>query len=676
MTSSGGWGSEGQYGPGGAGHDPYADDEYADWQGRADEGDGGGGYAGSGSHDGYDEYDEAGEYYDGPDQYSAPGQLPGESFYPAQRQLPAEPYSMPGRPGDPYDFQDFGGTGQGRHAEGGGYGAADDDWRGPAGGAQTDHGSQYGYGDGSDVRGRHSAPSYDADSYGADPYPYGGDTPRHGGSNTGSFGRDSGSFGQPDARSYGLPDAGAYGRPDSGPYGVPDDPYGQPDSRPYGQPDSRPYGQPDSRPYGQADTGSWPPDSGSWRQSTALPTGSDGYAGWQDDPDGAKDWGSDADDDDWDDDARGGLLSSRFGRGGGGNDGRRDRRARRWPRRVVVSAIVVVAVLVLGIGGNYAYQHVHGWLSNRYGDYSGSGYGSVKVVAPQGSNLTALGPTLLKDGVIKALRPFDNAARTAPNATSFQPGTYTLRLHMNSTIAVQWLLSGKHRTVNTFTVFPGERASLVATKLAKQTGLPLNQFTALIEHPTAALGLPKWGEKTAEGFLYPDTYTLGPHEPALQILQTMVTNFKTKVGPLNLPALAASKSVTPLQALTAASLIQDEGGRLSDFPKISRVIWNRIQKGMRLQFDSTVFYAMGKYGTYVKTNAEKNFPSPYNTYLHTGLPPGPISSPSVAAIEASLHAPAHSCLLYFITDIHTKPPTTHFTCSYSQFQHWQLQFEG
>jgi len=217
-------------------------------------------------------------------------------------------------------------------------------------------------------------------------------------------------------------------------------------------------------------------------------------------------------------------------------------------------------------------------------------------------------------------------------------------------------------------------------RLAKQSGLPLSQFTALIDHPTSALGLPKWGEKTAEGFLFPDTYTLAPHESALQVLQTMVSNFKTKVASLHVPALAASKSVTPLQALTAASLIQDEGGNLSDFPKISRVIWNRIQKGMPLQFDSTVFFAMGTYPTpthaYV-SKAQEHYPSPYNTYLHTGLPPGPISSPSLAAISASLHAPHGQCWLYFITDLRGKAPhTTYFTCSLSRLQQWQKQFQG
>ncbi len=96
---------------------------------------------------------------------------------------------------------------------------------------------------------------------------------------------------------------------------------------------------------------------------------------------------------------------------------------------------------------------------------------------------------------------------------------------------------------------------------------------------------------------------------------------------------------------------------------------------MPLQFDSTVFYAMGTYGTYVKTTQQKNFQSPYNTYLHTGLPPGPIGNPGLAAIKAALHPP-HGGWLYFITDTRHKPYKTYFTASFSQFQQWQQEFQG
>ena len=84
-----------------------------------------------------------------------------------------------------------------------------------------------------------------------------------------------------------------------------------------------------------------------------------------------------------------------------------------------------------------------------------------------------------------------------------------------------------------------------------------------------------------------------------------------------------------------ASLVQAEGGRLSDYPKIARVIYNRLAHGMPLQLDSTVLYGLNKYGI-LASDKDLTSPSPYNTYKHKGLPPGPIDSPGAAAIQAVL----------------------------------------
>ena len=96
-----------------------------------------------------------------------------------------------------------------------------------------------------------------------------------------------------------------------------------------------------------------------------------------------------------------------------------------------------------------------------------------------------------------------------------------------------------------------------------------------------------------------------------------------------------------------ASLVQAEGGRLSDYPKIARVIYNRLAHGMPLQLDSTVLYGLNKFGI-LATDKDLTSPSPYNTYKHKGLPPGPIDSPGAAAIHAVLH-PVPGPWLYFVT---------------------------
>jgi len=125
----------------------------------------------------------------------------------------------------------------------------------------------------------------------------------------------------------------------------------------------------------------------------------------------------------------------------------------------------------------------------------------------------------------------------------------------------------------------------------------------------------------------------------------MVRRFDQEAAQVHLTTAAPGVHLTPTQVIVVASLVQAEGGRVQDYPKIARVVYNRLANGMKLQFDSTVFYGLGKYGTSA-TSAEINTPGPYNTYLHTGLPPGPIDSPGNAAIQAALH-PTAGNWLYF-----------------------------
>jgi len=404
----------------------------------------------------------------------------------------------------------------------------------------------------------------------------------------------------------------------------------------------------------------------------ALPAASSdaagGYADWRDDPV----------DDDWEDDAGGGLLSRRFGRGGGRDAGDGGGRAGgRRPRRVRGKAAFVAAILTVAfltsIAAAFGYEYVHTWISNRYGDYSGAGTGKVQITVTQGDTLAGLGPQLLSKGVIEALRPYDTAAAAASG--TLQPGVYRLHHHMNSAIAVTYLLNSKYRSDIKVTIIEGTRASAIAATLAKQTGIKGSDFLKLINHPPASLGLPTWAAgTTAEGFLFPDTYSILPKESALQILQTMVREFNSKVASINLASEAPKVSTTPWHVLIVASLAQAESGP-DDFGKVARVAWNRLGQHMALHFDSTVFYGLGIPGNQnaAATSAQINKDTPYNTYMHPGLPPGPIGNPGLKAIQAALHPP-HGLWVYFITDL--KTGKTYFTASYAQFQQWQKKFQS
>jgi UPF0755 protein len=145
----------------------------------------------------------------------------------------------------------------------------------------------------------------------------------------------------------------------------------------------------------------------------------------------------------------------------------------------------------------------------------------------------------------------------------------------------------------------------------------------------------------------------------------MVHQFDAEARQVDLAAAAKAGQLTESHVIIAASLIQAEGGKTSDFPKIAEVIYNRLNRGMKLQLDSTVFYAMNKFGIQA-TSQDLRTNSPYNTYLHTGLPPTPIDSPGAAAINAALH-PAHGNLLYFVT-VDPKNKITKFTSSATVFE--------
>lgn len=706
------------------GHERY--DDYPDDSGQWPAGDDAdGGRPGAGRHSAPNGYGDRGGYpgeadYDDAAGYGRPGY--GQAGYDqsgyGQGDYHQAGYDQSGYNQAGYDQSgyDQGGYDQGGYDQSGydqgGYDRAGHDRAGhPRGGYDQGGRDQSGYGPGapdpyrderygrerypdgdpapdeSGVQGWSGIGRHDSGSHRRDGYPAGGqsydpaDTGSHRWADTGSFdAADSGSFDMADSASFDRPgpgpydpaDSAAFDRPDSGSHSRPgDDPYGSRDAR---APSSM--FQPLPEPSASSRHGG--------RNSDDRKVGGRGrhgepdvFASWPDDPDREQAWDVDDPDSDWNSDDDSGLLS-RFGRDGdGGGKGRKSRKSRggrpRKGRGRAASLISVLLVLaVLGAAGGAGYYYVHSWIVHRYGDYTGSGSGNVNVIVPNGASLEQLGSVLLKDHVILALRPYDQAAGTAKNASSLQPGTYKLHLHMSAALAVQALLSGKTRLANTVIVLPDSRAKDIATLLAKRTGIPVSQFLAIIDHPQASLGLPSWaGSSNAEGFLFPDTYTLAPHETALQILQAMVADFNRHVGPLNLPAAAKKVFTTPYHVLIVASLVQAEAGRFEDYGKVSRVAWHRLELGWKLQFDSSVLYGLGKYGTRADS-AELAVNTPYNTYMHAGLPPGPIGSPQLLAIQAALH-PTPGPWLYFVSD--TKTGVTYFTSSIVQFHKWVQEFE-
>jgi UPF0755 protein len=242
---------------------------------------------------------------------------------------------------------------------------------------------------------------------------------------------------------------------------------------------------------------------------------------------------------------------------------------------------------------------------------------------------------------------------------------------MNATQAFNLLLKPSSRIQVKVTIPEGLRESQIIAALGQGSGIPPSDYKQALRN-TAALGLPSYAQGNPDGYLFPATYEIQPGMSATDVLKVMVKAFDQEAASVNLTRAAARRHLTPAEAIVVASLAQAEGGKVSDFPKITRVIYNRLAAGMPLQLDSTVLYALHRYGI-LASDQQLNVRSPYNTYKHKGLPPGPIDSPGDAAIRAALH-PAQGNWLYFVT-VNPKTKKTVFTSSQAEFNQLRAQLQ-
>ena len=393
--------------------------------------------------------------------------------------------------------------------------------------------------------------------------------------------------------------------------------------------------------------------------------GHPGYEGYVDDPrdlDMAPDQGQDPGDHApsggwypgdgephaWADGGDGGLLpgldqSQAAPRGGkGGGSAGRARKGRRRVRTILLVLLAVFVVFVAAVGG-VGYHYYREYIDPP--DFAGPGTGSVVVQILPGQTAETIGATLASKDVVASARAFYNAAKDNPQGSALEPGYYSVHRHMKASLALALLLKPSARVQTKITIPEGFRVAQIIALLGKQTG-NLQGYQQAIEHP-ADLGLPSFANGKPEGYLFPATYLIQPKTSPAAVLQGMVAKFKQNAQSIGLPAAAAKAQESEAGIITVASLIEAEGKRPQDLAKIAEVIYNRLNMTpqVKLELDTTVLYAMSLAH---KNGFSINFPSPYNTYLHAGLPPGPIDNPGNAAIQAALH-PAHGNLLFFLT---------------------------
>ncbi|HLS33959.1 MAG TPA: endolytic transglycosylase MltG [Brevibacterium sp.] len=322
----------------------------------------------------------------------------------------------------------------------------------------------------------------------------------------------------------------------------------------------------------------------------------------------------------------------------------RARRRRRMLRRRRTTTIVVAAVLVLGIGGIVAVSVTGGAVQEVFGgsdDYEGPGGEPVVVEVLPGTSTTQIANQLVEQDVIKSSRPFIREAEERD--ASFQARTYSMRSQMSSAAAVEAMMNPESAPQ---VVIPEGLALVEIQARMIESGMSEDEVTAAIEDKTPAdYGLDV-DAPNLEGYLFPATYDVSPGDTAEAIVQEMVDRTAHEIEDADI-ALDEAHEI-----LTLASLVEIEAPADPEVRrKVARVFLNRTGDDSRtdglLQSDATIAYIHGARDDLTTTAEEREDDNPYNTYMHPGLPPGPVNSPGREAVDAAMD-PADGDWQYFV----------------------------
>ncbi|MGW7257691.1 endolytic transglycosylase MltG [Streptomyces sp. NPDC054834] len=215
----------------------------------------------------------------------------------------------------------------------------------------------------------------------------------------------------------------------------------------------------------------------------------------------------------------------------------------------------------------------------------------------------------------------------------------------------------------------GSRANQVYEAVDKALDLPTGTTRKSIGK--AGLKLPNEAQGNPEGYLYPATYPIHEKATPQSLLQFMVDTANQKFNRAPVAAGAQHNAMNVYQTVTIASIIQAEAASKAEMGKVARVIYNRLQRGMPLQMDSTINYALDRRSVRTSTD-DTRIESPYNSYQRMGLPPTPIDNPGAEAMRAAIN-PEPGDWLYFVT---VKPGDTRFTTDYAEHQRNVAEFNA
>ncbi len=388
-------------------------------------------------------------------------------------------------------------------------------------------------------------------------------------------------------------------------------------------------------------------ETGRRRALPPRPAEETGAGDWEPPPPRDDDW---FDDEDFHDDGDPGMAgAARSGRRHGDDGGRRGGilgALLRHPFRILAVIVLIVILLFL----NALFQPFHG-----------DGHGHVKVTIPKGSSVGEVGDLLEEKGVI-------SGGFIVPGSTLFQArvtldgkrsslfaGNFRMSKDMSYGEVIDQL-SHEPSSAKAAAAKPGiievtipeGQSRPITAKLVKEDGIKGSYLKATkkskLLNPAAYGGK---GAKDLEGFLFPDTWQFNTKKPVKNLVALQLQDFKKNIKKVNMK-YAKSKNLTVYDVVTIASIIEREAGVAKQRKLVASVIYNRLHEGMTLGMDSTIRFATGNYEEPL-TQSELESNSPYNTRITPGLPPGPINSPGLEAIQAAAH-PAKTQYLFFVNN--------------------------
>lgn len=324
--------------------------------------------------------------------------------------------------------------------------------------------------------------------------------------------------------------------------------------------------------------------------------------------------------------------------------------------------ILVVAVALLAIAGMLVFHHM---LGKGMEPCDPGNTSKTEVVIPVGSSTASIAAILKEAGLINSEQVFKIQSKLQGVDGKYKAGAYEISPSMSMGEIMELLAAGRDSTLR-FTIPEGYTLDQIAERLSEQNLIDKEVFWELAESGEFDYWFLKdapAGKNRLEGYLYPETYEVFNNASERDIIEKMLTQFG-KVFNEDMEKQAKKLGYDINEILTVASMIERETLADSERNLVASVIYNRLDKGMRLGIDATVQYALGEQKQYL-SSADTKIDSPYNTYRIDGLPPGPICSPSASSIKAALN-PADTKYLYYVL----KPDNTgchNFSSGYDQF---------